>query len=134
MPRPGKKQGLSTAELNALISELGPHEPQSIDTTAQYHVSWPHGHRNGLEVRPREETEWQQSPGPCLVYATVNGETYLDVEKSVAQSPGFPPEAILAESEKAHGKVPILSGLEKMIMYEKRRAAGENWEKEATRF
>ena len=77
-----------------------------------------YGH-NGLEI---------SSNGPCLVYVKVGGVLYLDPEQSKKDSPrSITEEMILEESRKAHGELPLLGGLERRIVEEKRRNAGELW-------
>ncbi len=90
----------------------------SMDPRIPYTVNY-EGRKRGVWAEQKRE----EPLAPCLSYAKVKGKTYLDMEKSRAGSPGCTEDMILALSKKFHGKVPILSGLEKTIVEEKRMAA-----------
>lgn len=68
------------------------------------------------------------SDSPCLVSVEVNGILYLDLEQSIKDSPpSVTGGMILEASRKVRGELPLLGGLERRIVEEKRRNARELW-------
>lgn len=93
---------------------------QSVDPSIPYTVRYEGRVKAPIWAEPKPE---EQKKSPCVSYVIVNGTTYLDMERSLAGSPFHNENMILAASRRSHGEVPILSGLEKKIVEEKRMAA-----------
>lgn len=101
---------------------------QAVDPTVVYVVSyekWEEGQRKKAGAPILKEQEKQREP--CVVYAIVGDKWYLDLEQSKAESPRCTEEMILAKSRECHGEVPILGGLERKIVEERREAARKEW-------
>ncbi len=65
---------------------------------------------------------------PCLVYVKVGSVLYLDLEQSKKNSPPLVTERMIMEAARdAHGELPLLGGLEKRVVEERRRQAMERW-------